>query len=697
MSDGALDGNLSGTGGGAGGRGGGRRRGGFDRPVIDLGQMFDRLPPNSVDAERSLLGAILLDPRILTEVVPIVSSGTLFYKEAHGAIFQALLDTYEAHQSGDLVQLVESLRGRGILDQVGGPKYLMDLSEAVPSAAAAPHYARIVSDTARLRRLIDAAGEILYKAYHEGSARPDAAKAVVDEAEKLVFDIAQEKESVDQQQLAELLHEVYEQIERAKDENRPITGIATGFDDLDEKLSGLQPGEMIVLAARPSMGKTAMALNIAEQVAFAGRTPWSPRSTERVPVGFFSLEMSRKSLVQRLLSARSGIDAHELRTGRISNEDFARLSRACDDLRDLPLHIDDTPGMTVLQLRAKARRMVQRHKIRCVIVDYLQLLTSPTAARESRQVEVSEISRSIKALARELSVPVVCLAQLNRGTEQREGNRPRMSDLRESGSIEQDADVVMLLHRESYYHRGDPAWDPRSPEFNEENREKLDLTELIVAKQRNGPTGTVRLTWDDGITRFKNRDHMHAGGGGGHGGFPGESRPGGSSGRSPGGSRGVLGGASGPRATSMDVPFDDAPFESGTDDGPAVGRGTGGGRGPAAGIEVKDSKGPDAGLPEAGKKTYTFAAGKKTGPAANHRDGGGPDRHGGSFGSPAGTGPGDASDILGPTPDFAPPGGADGFRSGGSFAAIDDAEAEPGGTEADGLADDVFERDDDTA
>jgi len=326
------------------------------------------------------------------------------------------------------------------------------------------------------------------------------------------------------------------------------------------------------------MGKTAIALNIAEQIAFGGATPWSPKPINNpVPVGVFSLEMARGALVQRLLSSRSGVDSNQLRTSRVSDGEWDKLHRASAELAEAPIFIDDTPGMTVLTLRAKARRMKQRHNIGCIVIDYLQLLSSPTSARESRQVEVSEISRSIKALARELKVPVVCLAQLNRGAEQREGNRPKMSDLRESGSIEQDADVVMLLHRESYYHRGEPAWDPTSPEFDEDNREKLNLTELIIAKQRNGPTGTVKLIWDGSTVRFKTHDGLHSSGSYG---FSREME---------GGTYGDHGGFDGP---------DFAPT-------------------PAAGA-------PEFGDPPPVQK-HTFAPGSKSGPETNFRDGSGND------------------------------------------------------------------------
>ncbi|GJM20011.1 MAG: hypothetical protein DHS20C14_22240 [Phycisphaeraceae bacterium] len=485
-----------------------RRRDGDRDRRPELGAMFDRVPPHNADAERSLLGSILLDPRVLSEVVQFVHKPEQFYSEAHGAIFKALLDTFEAHQSGDLVQLAESLRGRGVLDQVGGTEYLLELGEAVPSASSAPHYARLVADSARLRRLIDAAGQILHDAYTEGQAAPDSARRVVDEAEKRIFDIAQEEVGGEPESLNDLLMAELERIGNA--DGKVITGLGTGYEDLDEKTSGLQQGEMLILAARPSMGKTAFALNLAEQLAFGGRTPWSPPGkVTPVPVGVFSLEMSRESLAQRLLSSRSGVDSHKMRTGAISPREWESLTEAAEALRDAPIHIDDTPGLTILQLRARARRMAQRHGVRCLIIDYLQLLSSPGSARESRQVEVSEISRSIKALARELKVPIVCLSQLNRGAEQREGNRPKMSDLRESGSIEQDADVVMLLHRESYYHRGDEDWEA-------ENADKINAAELIIAKQRNGPTGLIKFVWDDKIMRFKTHDGMHQGGEWGH-------------------------------------------------------------------------------------------------------------------------------------------------------------------------------------
>ena len=480
---------------------------------------------------------------------------------------KALVEIYDKSQSGDLVQLAEALRARGVLDQVGGTKYLVQLAEAVPSAANAPHYARIVADRARLRKLINAAGEILYDAYHADDSSPEGGKGVVDIAEQRIFEIAEEEQTGDAESLYDLVEAEIKRLEQA--DGKAINGIPTGFEDLDKLLGGLQKGEMLILAARPSMGKTAISLNIAEQAAFGGATPWSPPSPTRVPIGYFSLEMSAEGLTQRLISARSGVDAHKIRTGAISPSELEEVTRACQELSEAPFYIDDSPALSILALRARARRMKRKHNIQVIVIDYLQLLTAPGAGRESRQVEVSAISRGIKALARELEVPIICLAQLNRGAEQRERNRPRMSDLRESGSIEQDADVVMLLHREAYYHKDDEEWlnDP-------DNADKLNLTELIVAKQRNGPTGVVKLTWDAKTTRFKNYDWRHAGDefGGGY--------------------------ASPSEAASFGAP-------------------------PPPGFAPAPAA-PAAAPPPPGGG-YTFAPGKKTGPEENFRDGSGND------------------------------------------------------------------------
>jgi replicative DNA helicase len=429
------------------------------------------------------------------DVIAMIPGADYFYSEAHAAIFDALVQLYDRHQSGDLVQLSQTLQDNQLLTDVGGAEYLVRLAEGVPSSANAPHYARIVRDKGQLRRLIDAAGQILFDAYHAGDVEGGAAREVLDRAEQSIFKIADQAVGMDSDTLEHLLQETLDMLDLNFRTGRSITGLASGFYDLDQMTNGLQRGEMIVVAARPSMGKTAFALNLAEQVAFGG----SPHDEKgpHTSVGFFSMEMSRQAVAQRLLCAHSGVDSQKMRKNLLSHEDFQRLAESCGHLSEARMFIDDSPGLTVLMLRAKARRMVAQHGVRSLFIDYMQLMSAPSAARESRQAEVSAISRGIKALARELNIPVVCLAQLNRGAEQREGHRPRMADLRESGSIEQDADVIMLLHREAYYHQQDPDWVA-------ENEDKLNEAEVIIAKQRNGPTGTVFLKWNAEITRFQN-------------------------------------------------------------------------------------------------------------------------------------------------------------------------------------------------
>ena len=431
----------------------------------------------------SLLGSILLDPQVVGDVVLVIRSAEDFYKPANGAIYDTMVELYDKHASIDIVQLNQALADREILDSVGGLNYLVELADAVPSAANAAHYARLVREKAMVRQLIEAAGDILYDAYHS----PDQAEAILDKAEQRIFDIAQQSQHSQIESLHELIKQTISLLEAS--EGQQLTGLPTGFVELDELTGGLQRGEMIVIAARPSMGKTALALNIAEQMA-----------TQGLSVGIFSMEMSKQQVVQRILCARSGIDSQRLRRHMLRPDDVRALMTACDDLLHAPIYVEDTPGLSSMQLRAKARRMVAQHGIKIIFIDYLQLM-GLGGRIESRQLEVSEISRAVKAMARELNIPVVCLSQLNRSPEQREGHRPRMSDLRESGSIEQDADVVVMLHREDYYHQGDEAWFDANPH-------KVGVAELIIAKQRNGPTGTLKLSWIADCTRF--RDHSSA-------------------------------------------------------------------------------------------------------------------------------------------------------------------------------------------
>jgi replicative DNA helicase len=573
-------------GGGGGGEGGKRNWKGRDgrpaRPLTSTQKMFDKEAPHAIEAEKALLGSMILEPKIIPDVIGLIAGKQDFYREAHGHIFASLVEIYDKRDAGDLIQTVTLLRDKAVLDLVGGEDYLLELANSVPTAVNAPHFARIVAEKAKLRRLIDAAGSILYDAYHVGELGGDGAREVVDRAESAVFEIAQEKSTSELVALTDILDEEMARIQAMEEGGGSMSGFPTGFVELDNMLLGLQPGELLILAARPSMGKTALALNLAEGVA-TGAAPFAGAPhTRHVPVGFFSLEMSRGSVTLRMLCARARVKSQDLRGGRrLSKQDLHSLGTAADDLKAAPIYVDDTPGLTVLNLRARARRMVQQYGVKALFIDYLQLLTSPGAARESRQMEVAAISRGVKSLARELNVPIVCLSQLNRAAEQREGNRPRMSDLRESGSIEQDADVIMLLHREDYYHKDDPEWF-------EQNPDRVGVAEIIIAKQRNGPTGVVKMSWSSDFTRFMDLD-PHAVAPGGYGGIS-------SAFDSFGGDPGTM---------QTPTPPTPAPRQAPATHG-------GGGDAPF-----------DAAPPSEAYRG--FAPGKKTGPIENHRDGGGPD------------------------------------------------------------------------
>ncbi|MCH2138150.1 MAG: replicative DNA helicase [Phycisphaerales bacterium] len=437
--------------------------------------LAEALPPASITAEMSVLGSLLIEPHACGDVVQLLAGKDDFWRPSHGHLYETIVSLYDQRQSVDLVQLQEALADKGLLETVGGSEYLIQLVEGVPTAAHASHYAKIVRDKSMLRQLINATRGILQEAHD----RPEDASSLLDEAERRIFEIAQKAET---SRTADLKTLIRQTVERLEEGDGGMRGLSSGFGDLDGMLQGMQPGEMLILAARPSMGKTALALNIAENLAVHGDG-----------VGVFSLEMGAEQLVQRLLCSRAGISGERMRSNSLRKDEYRALFNACGELDAAPLYIDDTPGLTLLQLRAKARRMHQKHGIKALVIDYLQLM-SMGGRVESRQQEVSEISRGIKALARELHVPVVCLSQLNRGATQRENHEPRLSDLRESGAIEQDADVVLLLHREAYYHSDD--------EWRDEHPDLLNLAEVIVAKQRNGPTGRVKLTWESSSTRF---------------------------------------------------------------------------------------------------------------------------------------------------------------------------------------------------
>ena len=435
-----------------------------------IARQFERLPPHSIEGEMCLLASMMLDKEMIGQIVQIVDREA-FYQADHQIIFDVLVKLYEQNRPVDAIIVREELAKRQLLEEVGGVPYLAAILNAVPSAAHGAHYASIVREKGMLRQLIAASNEILRDAY----APHEQADLVLDKAEKKIFEIAQKKVSGAMVPMEDVLHEVFEMIE-----NRGQRGVPTGFYEMDDMLNGLQPGEMIIVAARPSMGKTALAMNLIEHIA----------ADERMPVAVFSLEMSKQQLAQRMLCSRGEIDAHKLRKGLLNAEEYTKLATVVGELAKAPIWVDDSPGLTPLELRAKARRLKLQHDIRCIMVDYMQLMDNP--GPDNRQQQISEISRGIKAVARELNVPVIALSQLNRASEGRDGHRPRMSDLRESGSIEQDADVICLLHREDYYRMSEPDFQPDN------------IAEIIIAKQRNGPTGTVKLTFLNKSTRFVN-------------------------------------------------------------------------------------------------------------------------------------------------------------------------------------------------
>lgn len=440
--------------------------------------LLDRQLPHAFEAERAVLGSMLLDERAISEAITTLQDGgrPVFWNEKHQRLYEHIVALWRQSKPMDGVVIKDELVRIGQFESLGGYEFLGDLIGAVPSATRIREYARIVREKHLLRQLIDAAARIMEAAYENKRPAPE----VLDFASKEIFGITERGVSGGAQLIPELVEEVFRKIEQL--DGAVLTGEPSGYYELDELTCGFQPGELIIIAARPSMGKTALGLNIAEHMAL----------DESRAALFFSLEMSRQQVAQRLLCSRARVDAQKLRRGRSSREDLSRLQRVADELRDKPLLIDDTSSLTILEMRARARLEARRHGVRAIFVDYLQLARAP--GTESRQQEVAEVSRGLKALAKELSVPVIAMAQLNRNPEERSGNRPRMSDLRESGAIEQDADLIALLHRESYYNRSDGG------DLGDED----NTAELIIAKQRNGPVGTVTLHFNRHWTRFDN-------------------------------------------------------------------------------------------------------------------------------------------------------------------------------------------------
>jgi len=465
------------------GRGWPEKNGGRVFPTSPTGSAQDihRTPPHSVEAEQGVLGSMLISPRdTIAEAVERINE-EYFYVPAHQTIYTILVDLWNAGQAIDLITFTQVLRDRNVLDAVGGAAFVTSLFTFVPTAANIAYYLDIVRDKYILRQIIAASTESVRRAYEE----QDEVNNLLDEVEQKIFAVGEDRFKGKMLSMKDQVMEAIESIEKLYERKGGITGISTGFVEFDRMTSGLHPSEMIVIAARPSMGKTALAMNIAEHVAIQ----------ERLPVGVFSLEMSSQQLVQRLLCSRARVNLQKVRDGFLAERDFPSLTAAASKLAEAKIFIDDSASLTILELRAKARRLKAQQDVQLIIVDYLQLLRSTSRrAQDNRQLEISEISAGIKGLAKELKIPVIVVAQLNRQPEARTGGKPRLSDLRESGSIEQDADLVGLLVRPEIYEEDEEA-----------RAEKAGEAELIIAKQRNGPVGEIALTFLKEFTRFEDR------------------------------------------------------------------------------------------------------------------------------------------------------------------------------------------------
>jgi replicative DNA helicase len=440
--------------------------------------ILDKLPPQNLDAEMAVLGSMLLDEEAVSVSVERLDAGC-FYKDTHRKIFQTISDLYNNNKAVDLITLADALRKDNSLDEIGGASYLTSLANVVPTAANINHYAGIVREKYILRTLINNSTKII-TVCHESEGN---IAEVVDTAERLIFEVSDRRNQGSYLQLKEIVKDTIETIDKLYQNKAHVTGIPTGYVDFDIKTAGLQPSDLIIIAGRPSMGKSAFALGIAE---YAG-------VIEKIPTAIFSLEMSKEQLVQRMLCSHARVDAHKVRTGYLATSDWPRLTAAAGKLSEAPIFIDDTPAISVMELRARARRLKSHHGIKLIILDYMQLMRGSAMNMESRQQEISEISRSLKALARELSVPVIAISQLSRAVESRTDHRPQLSDLRESGAIEQDADVVVLILREEYYN---PSPDNQG------------IAEVIIGKQRNGPVGSLKLAFIKEFTRFDNLSRM---------------------------------------------------------------------------------------------------------------------------------------------------------------------------------------------
>ena len=435
--------------------------------------LIKRVLPHSVEAEQSVIGSMIMDRDAIMTASEVITSED-FYQSQYGVLFDAMLELYNEGKPGDLVTLQERLREKDVPPEISSLEFVRDLLDAVPTSANVRHYATIVQEKSMLRKLIKVNEDIANTCYLAREKTED----ILEETEKKIFDLLQYRSTGDFVPIKQVVLNALDKIEKASKNKGTVTGIPTGFIDLDYKTSGFQPSDLILIAARPSMGKTAFVLNVAQHMAFKeGKT-----------VAIFSLEMSKEQLVNRLFSLESKVDSQALRTGNLTDEDWAKLIEGAAVVGKSNLIIDDTPGISIAELRSKCRKFKLEHDLGIIIIDYLQLMSGGKHS-ESRQQEISEISRSLKAVARELNVPVVALSQLSRAVEQRPDHRPMLSDLRESGAIEQDADVVMFLYRDDYYNK---------------DTDKKNIAEVIIAKQRNGPIGTVELVWLPNYTKFAN-------------------------------------------------------------------------------------------------------------------------------------------------------------------------------------------------
>jgi len=439
----------------------------------------DKLPPQSIEAEQSVLGALMIDKNAIIKIADLVAEDD-FYKNSHGKIYKTMLYLYEHHEPIDLLSLSNRLKETNEIEQVGGRSYLASLANAVPTAANIVHYAKIVAKKSVLRKLIDNASQIISSAYDETGE----IDKTMDEAEQKIFSVSQKHVRQDFTPVKPILEEAFDRIDELHKNKGKLRGVPTGFADLDNILAGLQKSNLIILGARPSVGKSSLGLDLVRHAA----------TKEKIPVGIFSLEMSKEEVIDRLICAEANIDLWKLRTGRLSdsgeNDDFSKIGHAMGVLSEAPIFVDDTANINVMEMRTMARRLQAEHGLKMLVIDYLQLMEG-RGKTDNRVQEVSEISRSLKGLARELNIPIVALSQLSRGIESRTDQRPKLSDLRESGSIEQDADVVLFIYRE---------------DKTKTDSENKNIAEIMVAKHRNGPIGSVKLFFNEQYTSFKNLD-----------------------------------------------------------------------------------------------------------------------------------------------------------------------------------------------